>query len=188
MIELSLWHLGGTAGLAMFGLGTTEIIIIVVVALIFIGPAKLPQLAQQIGRGMRDIRRVSDDFQRELMRSQYEAERKATDTDDRTVPRPNRPAPVTQDAAAEGEADPPEGEEPILGNETHGDGASAGYQGQNRAPNMPPRRAAPGPNPTFPESLAKTPTSLAKAPEGTVASTPGVTAPEPTPTEDDDSA
>jgi len=40
----------------MFGLGTWEIILILVAALIFIGPDKLPQVARTIGKGMRQVR------------------------------------------------------------------------------------------------------------------------------------
>ena len=50
----------------MFGLGAWEIGMILLVALIFIGPKKLPEIAGQIGRGMRDIQRAANDFKREI--------------------------------------------------------------------------------------------------------------------------
>jgi TatA/E family protein of Tat protein translocase len=46
------------------GLGSTELIFILVVALIFFGPRKLPQLARSMGKGLSEFRRASDDFKR----------------------------------------------------------------------------------------------------------------------------
>ena len=46
----------------MFGLGLTEIIIILVVALLVVGPKKLPELAKTLGRGLAEFRRTADDF------------------------------------------------------------------------------------------------------------------------------
>ena len=39
----------------MFGLGIGEILVILVIALIFIGPKKLPELAKNLGKGMREF-------------------------------------------------------------------------------------------------------------------------------------
>ena len=47
----------------MFGLGFGEIILVLVVALLVLGPEKLPKLAKQLGRGMREFRRAASDFQ-----------------------------------------------------------------------------------------------------------------------------
>ncbi|HRE91067.1 MAG TPA: twin-arginine translocase TatA/TatE family subunit, partial [Myxococcota bacterium] len=40
----------------MFGLSTWELLIIVAVALIFVGPDQLPKVARTIGKGMRQVR------------------------------------------------------------------------------------------------------------------------------------
>lgn len=50
----------------MFGLGAWEIGLILLVALIFIGPKKLPEVAAQIGRTVRDLQRTANDFTREI--------------------------------------------------------------------------------------------------------------------------
>ena len=50
----------------MFGLGFGEIILVLVVALLVLGPEKLPKLAKQLGRGMREFRRVASEFQTTL--------------------------------------------------------------------------------------------------------------------------
>lgn len=39
----------------MFGLGVGEVLVILVVALIFIGPKKLPELAKGLGKGFREF-------------------------------------------------------------------------------------------------------------------------------------
>lgn len=43
----------------MFGLGVGEIIVILVIALIFIGPKKLPELARGLGKGMREFQNAA---------------------------------------------------------------------------------------------------------------------------------
>lgn len=43
----------------MFGLGIGEILIILVIALIFIGPKKLPELAKGLGKGLREFQNAA---------------------------------------------------------------------------------------------------------------------------------
>ena len=50
----------------MGNLGWAEIAVIVVVALVVLGPEKLPGAARQIGQVMRQLRRISTGFQQEL--------------------------------------------------------------------------------------------------------------------------
>lgn len=45
-------------------LSTTELLFILVIALIFFGPRKLPQLASSIGKRVAEFRRASEDFKR----------------------------------------------------------------------------------------------------------------------------
>jgi TatA/E family protein of Tat protein translocase len=51
----------------MFGLGAGEILIILVFALIFIGPKKLPELARNLGKGIREFQKAKDELTGELM-------------------------------------------------------------------------------------------------------------------------
>lgn len=53
----------------MFGIGTTELILIMVVALLVLGPKKLPEMARSLGRGMAEFRRASNEFTRTLSAS-----------------------------------------------------------------------------------------------------------------------
>jgi Tat protein translocase TatB subunit len=45
----------------MFGIGLPELIIIIVVALLVVGPSKLPELARSMGRALGEFRRMADD-------------------------------------------------------------------------------------------------------------------------------
>lgn len=47
----------------MFGLGIWEIALILAVALVVLGPQRLPAVAKQLGRGLRELRRAASDFQ-----------------------------------------------------------------------------------------------------------------------------
>lgn len=50
----------------MFGIGMPEIIVILVVALIFIGPGKLPEIARALGKGYGEFSRSMRDVRREM--------------------------------------------------------------------------------------------------------------------------
>lgn len=50
----------------MFGIGSTELLVILVVALIVLGPKSLATVSRSLGKAMGEFRRVSTDFQRTL--------------------------------------------------------------------------------------------------------------------------
>jgi sec-independent protein translocase protein TatB len=61
----------------MFGLGFGEIVIILVLALVLLGPQKLPEVAKQFGKGLRDFKKASDDLKGQFEKEFYADERKA---------------------------------------------------------------------------------------------------------------
>ena len=48
------------------GIGGWEILVIFFVVLLVFGPKRIPEVARGLGRGMRELRRISTDFQREI--------------------------------------------------------------------------------------------------------------------------
>lgn len=50
----------------MFGMGGTEILVILIVALLFLGPDKLPQAAKQISKGIRDLKQHTRSLQNQI--------------------------------------------------------------------------------------------------------------------------
>ncbi len=50
----------------MFGIGTTELIIIMFIILLIFGAKKLPELAQGLGKGIREFKKASTEIQEEL--------------------------------------------------------------------------------------------------------------------------
>lgn len=50
----------------MFGLGIGEFVLVLVVALIVLGPKQLPKVARQLGRATREFKRAAREFQNTL--------------------------------------------------------------------------------------------------------------------------
>ncbi len=50
----------------MFGIGTTELLVILFIILLVFGSKKLPELAQGLGKGIREFKRATTDIQEEL--------------------------------------------------------------------------------------------------------------------------
>ena len=75
-------------------LGTTEMLVIALVALIIFGPRKLPEIGRTIGKGMAEFKRASEDFKRTW---EYEVEVES---------RQAEPRPQLQDEGAPAEASP----------------------------------------------------------------------------------
>lgn len=50
----------------MFGLGPTELIIILVIALVIFGPSRLPKVGQSVGQAIRAFRDSTDKVEKEV--------------------------------------------------------------------------------------------------------------------------
>ncbi|GAB7024367.1 Sec-independent protein translocase protein TatB [Salidesulfovibrio brasiliensis] len=69
----------------MFGIGGPELIIILVVALLVIGPQKLPQMLKGLGKGVAEFKRMGNDVKStldmEVERAESEARKKEVDAE-----------------------------------------------------------------------------------------------------------
>ena len=50
----------------MFGIGFPELVLILAVALIVLGPQRLPEVARMLGRAYAQLRRASEEFQQTI--------------------------------------------------------------------------------------------------------------------------
>lgn len=66
--------------LILESLGSTELLFILVMALVFFGPRKLPQLSRSLGKNLAEFRKASEDFKRT-----WEKEVSLEESDARTV-------------------------------------------------------------------------------------------------------
>jgi TatA/E family protein of Tat protein translocase len=66
----------------MFGLGMQELLVILVIALIVVGPKKLPDIAKSLGRGLAEFKRTTDEFSSSMLTGAF-------------VDTPPRPTPVS---------------------------------------------------------------------------------------------
>lgn len=99
--------------LILDSLGSTELLFILIMALVFFGPRKLPQLSRSLGKGLAEFRKASEDFkhtwEREVALEESRADFSALETadyEDNSIMNPNEgngalPEPIT-------ETDPPE--------------------------------------------------------------------------------
>lgn len=65
----------------MFGIGFPELLMIMAIALIVLGPKRLPDIAKALGRGLSEFKRASDE-----LKQTFEAEVRNHDTDQQTPP------------------------------------------------------------------------------------------------------
>ena len=56
----------------MFGIGMTELLVILAVVLIVFGPTRLPELARSLGRALGEFRHASNDLRRTIQEAAEE--------------------------------------------------------------------------------------------------------------------
>jgi sec-independent protein translocase protein TatB len=85
----------------MFGMGASEIVVILIVALLFLGPEKLPEAAKQLSRGIRDLRKQTRSLQETIEADENlggairDLKSALRGEDDRFADRPRRTPPAT---------------------------------------------------------------------------------------------
>ena len=93
----------------MFNLGAGEIAVILIVALLLLGPDKLPELARGIGKFVREFRRQTDDVRGMVEREFYKMDQEVFAEEQ---PKRIEPPPPTEAAPASVEAEASAGANP----------------------------------------------------------------------------
>ena len=69
----------------MFNIGPLELMVILVIALLVVGPRRLPEVGRSIGRGIREFRKAQEEVQKTIQSALNEEPAPTA----RSVPRPN---------------------------------------------------------------------------------------------------
>ncbi len=75
----------------MFGIGMSELLVILVIALIFIGPKHLPEIAKGLGRAINEFRRATDDIKKEVQKVEDLGQKTLSDALKEDSPTPKKP-------------------------------------------------------------------------------------------------
>lgn len=94
----------------MFGIGTPELLVILIVALVVLGPKRLPEVAKALGKGLAELRRATSGLTDELQNARVMLEQEAQ----AAVKKPavSAPAPAVAALAAAQAAVPRRAENP----------------------------------------------------------------------------
>lgn len=93
----------------MFGIGMPELLLILALALIVLGPKKLPELARALGKGIAEFRRATDELKDEFRQMEHEIEDsspQATSRDDPLLDKSAEKTPVTDSTPSVEEREP----------------------------------------------------------------------------------
>lgn len=81
----------------MFGLGFGELIVVFIIALIFIGPKKLPELAKGLGKGIREFQNAAKGFGDQLQEDEKPTQ-KIVDASQQDKEKPSAPTEDKKDS------------------------------------------------------------------------------------------
>lgn len=97
----------------MFGIGMPELVLILALALIVLGPRRLPEIARALGKGLAEFRRATDELKDELRQVEQDIEETSskvmTDSDPnlaKATETPPSPKPTPTPGADESEKKP----------------------------------------------------------------------------------
>ncbi|MDP9245570.1 MAG: twin-arginine translocase TatA/TatE family subunit [Chloroflexota bacterium] len=85
----------------MFGIGTGEILLLLVLALIVLGPERMPKLARDLGRALAEFRKTSDELRTEFLNADkyLDVAANATPAAPAAIPATATPEPPLTEAA-----------------------------------------------------------------------------------------
>ncbi|MGZ8624248.1 MAG: twin-arginine translocase TatA/TatE family subunit, partial [Actinomycetota bacterium] len=96
----------------MLNVGPPELLLVLAIALIVVGPTKLPELARTIGRGLSEFRKVQDEV-KDMVKLDLSMDPVTTPTPPAPTPhRTPRPASPEPEVSSEAGEEPPEASEP----------------------------------------------------------------------------
>ena len=101
--------------MGFFGIGTGEVLLILIVALIIWGPNRLPEIARTLGKAVRTLKKASFDLTNAVTREVEGEERPAPRPVDNPNSKIGAPPSATAGEKASGEVDQPkktEGQQP----------------------------------------------------------------------------
>ncbi|MCS6925969.1 MAG: Sec-independent protein translocase protein TatB [Candidatus Binatia bacterium] len=95
----------------MFGIGVPELLVIMIVALIVLGPKRLPEVAKGLGRALAEFRRATSDLSEELSNAQIMLEEEIRQAE-RSTTTPQQDTRVSQPSLPSSSAkkEPPTGD------------------------------------------------------------------------------
>lgn len=64
----------------MFGIGPEELMLIAIIALLVLGPERMPRLMRDVGKIVGDLRRTSEELQKDFMNADKYLEKAASTT------------------------------------------------------------------------------------------------------------
>lgn len=67
----------------MFGIGTNELIVILIIALLIFGPTKLPELAKSTGKAINEFRKASSGILDEEEKKSEKGKKSAAETQEK---------------------------------------------------------------------------------------------------------
>lgn len=90
----------------MFGIGMPELLLILAIALIVVGPKKLPELARALGRGINEFKQATEELKESMDTNPAVSEVKQTISEAReNLAQTKLPEPQVEDAKKPAQAD-----------------------------------------------------------------------------------